>query len=217
MNSIVVDIDSIIQDADNARTHSKSQLQGIAASLKRFGQQKPLVVSKDNVIICGNGTHEAAKSIGWKQIAIVVSDLSVQEARAYGISDNRLSEQSEWNFDTLTKHIKTLSEWNPMQDWKAVGFDEDMVTAASEEKEENEGAAIIERFLEGKPPLDKPDTSVMGTPIKVTAEQRDIIVQGINIVKLKEEDYTMSEGRALELLVADWLCGERDAVLEEEK
>lgn len=81
----LVPIDSVLQDPDNARLHSADQLKYLSASLKRFSQQKPIVVGKDGVIIAGNGTHLAAKMLNWKDILIIRSKLSVEESRAYGI------------------------------------------------------------------------------------------------------------------------------------
>lgn len=201
-----VDINSINQDPRNARTHTRDQLENIAASLKRFGLQKPIVVDANNVIIAGNGTHLAARDIlGWTTIDICYSDLSSEEARAYGISDNALALQSEWNFDTLTEHIQSLAEWNPLQDWKAIGFDEDIIAPILEEDSKETTSDIIKDFMEGNESSE--DSPQMAKPIKVTTEQKDVINQAIQTIKIQTGDFNMSEGRALELLCADFLGG----------
>lgn len=204
-----VDIDSIFQDSENARMHSEEQLQYIAASLERFAQQKPIVVSRDNVIIAGNGTHLAARDVlGWDKISIVVSELSVEEARAYGIADNQLATQSDWNLDTLSKHIKDMQEWNPMQNWSAIGFDKDIIQPFIEASETGNDSNALQDFLSGEGGTEsKDDAPQMAKPIKVTDEQREIIDQAINITRLQEEDYRMSEGRVIELICADYLTG----------
>ena len=63
METIVVPISSLTLDPTNARKHSDLNLRAIASSLQRFGQRKPIVV-QGNIVLAGNGTLEAAKSIG---------------------------------------------------------------------------------------------------------------------------------------------------------
>ena len=48
---------------------------GLAESLKRFGQISPIVITKKNVLIAGGRRLEAARSLGWKTINAVVSDI----------------------------------------------------------------------------------------------------------------------------------------------
>lgn len=105
-----VGIDTLVHDPDNARTHSSRNLQAIAASLKKFGQRRPLVVHGDTVI-AGNGTLTAAKELGWKKIAVtqVPEDWTVDEARAYAITDNRTAELADWDGEVL---LATLQEFD---------------------------------------------------------------------------------------------------------
>jgi ParB-like chromosome segregation protein Spo0J len=56
-------------DPNNARKHSQRNLDAIAASLKQFGQRKPIVVHR-GVVLAGNGTVEAAKTLGWTEIEL---------------------------------------------------------------------------------------------------------------------------------------------------
>ena len=204
----LVDINSVIQDPANARLHSPEQLKYIAASLKRFAQQKPIVVGKDNVIIAGNGTHLAARDIlNWKQILIIRSDLSMEEARAYGIADNQIPTQAEWDVESLSKHLKEMAEWNPMQDWNAIGFENDVMTPFTDEDSEDEPDTALADFLDGKDFKPKEEKAIMAKPIKVTEEQWEIIDQAITIIKMQTGDIKMSAGRALELMCADWLSG----------
>jgi len=79
-------------DPANARKHSQRNLDAIAASLKRFGQQKPIVVDKANIVRAGNGTLQAAIHLGWDSIDVVTTDLTGAEASAYAIADNRTAE-----------------------------------------------------------------------------------------------------------------------------
>ena len=67
----LVPIDSLTADPANVRRHPDNNLDAIKASLKRFGQQKPIVVDSADIIRAGNGTWAAAKALGWKNIWII--------------------------------------------------------------------------------------------------------------------------------------------------
>jgi len=103
-----VDISDISQDPANVRKHSDRNLEAIAASLRAFGQQKPIVVDKRGVILAGNGTYEAAKRIGWDKIQITRTDLSGTLATAYAIADNRTAELAEWDDTALAEQLRAL-------------------------------------------------------------------------------------------------------------
>lgn len=61
----------------------KKNIEAIKGSLAKFGQQKPIVVNKDNVVVAGNGTLEAARQLGWKEINVVRTNLTGAELTAF--------------------------------------------------------------------------------------------------------------------------------------
>lgn len=78
------------------------------ASLRRFGQQKPIVVDSKGVVRAGNGTLEAAKRLGWEVIDCVKTSLEGSDAIAYAIADNRTAELAEWDDDVLAAQLNGL-------------------------------------------------------------------------------------------------------------
>lgn len=110
-----VPIRSVQPDPENARKHSKRNLEAIAGSLRSFGQRRPLVVW-DGFVIAGNGTLEAAKSLGWEKVDItrVPPDWTHEQARAYALADNRTAELAEWDSEILANQLVELD---------AVGYD----------------------------------------------------------------------------------------------
>src|SRR5260370_37717105 len=96
-----VSIDAIHPHPPNARRHPQRNLDAIASSLSRFGQQKPIVVDAKGVVRAGNGTLAAAKALGWTHINIVRSELIGVEATAFAIADNRTAELAEWDAELL--------------------------------------------------------------------------------------------------------------------
>ena len=92
METQSVEINTLLLDPANVRSHDEKNLNAIKASLNRFGQQKPIVVDRLGTVIAGNGTLVAAKSLGWSSINIVKTELSGPDAVAYAIADNRTAE-----------------------------------------------------------------------------------------------------------------------------
>jgi len=109
VNLETVAIESLKLDPNNARKHSKRNLDAIAASLNRFGQRKPIVVH-NGTVIAGNGTLEAAKSLGWTEIGITrcPDDWDADTAKAYALADNRSSELAEWDDLVLANQLLDL-------------------------------------------------------------------------------------------------------------
>jgi DNA modification methylase len=123
MKSASVKIDTLHADPANLRLHPSRNLDTIKASLARFGQQKPIVVDAKGVVRAGNGTLEAAKALGWKEISVVRTNLEGSEAIAYAIADNRTAELAEWDDDRLGETLKAL-ELEEF-DLDALGFSKD--------------------------------------------------------------------------------------------
>lgn len=130
-----VGISSLNLDSENARKHSAGDIEAIGRSLKKFGQQTPIVVDREGVVLKGNGTVMAAKTLGWKDIWVVRSELNGDEARAYSIADNKTGELSAWDEEELEKHIKSLAEASDDL-IRATGFSSDEVEKFLEEKAE---------------------------------------------------------------------------------
>lgn len=116
-------IDQLVFDSQNARKHSKRNLDAIRGSLDSFGQRKPVVVDYSNVIVAGNGTVEAARSLGWSTVACVrvPKNWTDVEIKAFALADNRTGELAEWNDDILAKQLMDLQEAD--FDIKTIGFD----------------------------------------------------------------------------------------------
>jgi DNA modification methylase len=122
LRPLAVPIASLTPDPANARTHNKKNLDAIAASLAKFGQRKPVVVQRQGMVIrAGNGTVEAAKSLGWTEIAAVVVEESDIEATGYAIADNRSAELADWDEDVLGSLLRTLDA-DPNFDATLTGF-----------------------------------------------------------------------------------------------
>jgi len=110
--------------AANARTHSDKQIAQIAASIKAFGFNNPVLLDDDGGIIAGHGRLLAAKSLGLSQVpTIQLSHLSDAQKRAYILADNRLAEKSGWDNDILAIELGELSKFDLDFDLEITGFE----------------------------------------------------------------------------------------------
>ena len=108
MKTELIKIKDLSNDPSNVRKHDDRNLDAIKASLQRFGQQKPIVVDGKGIVVAGNGTLDAAKSLGWKDIEIVRTELEGADAVAYAIADNRTAELAIWDDDALAQTLASL-------------------------------------------------------------------------------------------------------------
>jgi len=166
-----VSLTALTPDPLNARKHSKRNLDAIAASLSKFGQRKPIVVTHDGVVIAGNGTLEAASSLDWKEISIARApkDWDENTVRAYALADNQTGALAEWDEDVLNTAIEDLiSEgW----DITELGFDKAI---------EPEVLSLEDAFA-SLPDGERPDATQM--TFVLTLDQAEIVKQAVEIAK----------------------------------
>lgn len=102
-------IDSVAPYGKNAKQHPKKQVEQIAASIKAFGFNQPVVTDKEGVIIVGHGRYEAAKLMGLKEIPVLEVDLPDGKVKAYRLADNKLNE-SKWEMDLVIDELNLLTD-----------------------------------------------------------------------------------------------------------
>jgi ParB-like chromosome segregation protein Spo0J len=75
--------------AKNAKLHPPEEIKRLAATIKRFGWDQPIVAEADGTIIKGHGRRLAAIELGLDTVPVWIrSDLSRAEADAARIADN---------------------------------------------------------------------------------------------------------------------------------
>jgi ParB-like chromosome segregation protein Spo0J len=94
----------------------------VADSLKEFGFQQPIVVDKDMIVIVGHTRLEASKKLGFKEVPVLIADISPEKAKAYRITDNRLNQDSSWDYKLLNFEMGDLMDIH--YDLSHLGFEE---------------------------------------------------------------------------------------------
>lgn len=113
----------------NSRRHGDGQVQAIAASIRRFGFNAPIIVDASGMVIAGHGRLEAARLVGLKRVPVVrLGHLSPEEARAYLIADNRLAEMATWDSELLSAELAELSKLEDAPGLDAIGYSEAELT-----------------------------------------------------------------------------------------
>lgn len=102
-------MDSLTPDPQNARAHDERNIATIMESLRRYGQQTPLVV-QGGVILKGNATYEAARRLQWPEIAAIPFGKGKGQARGYKLADNRTAELAAWVPEVLAGELEKLAE-----------------------------------------------------------------------------------------------------------
>jgi len=160
-----VNIDDLIPYALNSRTHSETQINQIAASIKEFGFTNPVLTDSENGIIAGHGRVLAAQKLKLKQVPVIeLSHLTNAQKKAYVIADNKLALNSGWDDELLKLEIESLQE---------LEFDTDLL-----------GWEVLPQFTEA------PDYSILDDEdvSDVMQDMTDGVKKAIQI-EFKHEDY----------------------------
>lgn len=194
LKPLIVPIDSVRPASRNARKRTKRNLSAIMHSLDKFGQQKPIVVTKDGDTIAGNGTLLGALELGATEIAVVRTNLkNTMDQRAYGIADNRSNELSEWDYEVLAGELTDLKD----------AYDEDLLGFTAGEQE-----SLL--MIDWQPPAgsedppEKPKQAERGRSVALNDEQWSIFNQAVSVLR-EEYGPNLSESEALELMARHFI------------
>jgi ParB-like chromosome segregation protein Spo0J len=117
-------IDSLNPNQKNARSHSKRQIEKIAASMQAFGLNCPILVDRDRNIVSGHGRLLACRQLGLTEVpTISLEHLTQAQAQAFAIADNRLAELATWDNQLLGEQLRLLSEMNLDFNLELTGFE----------------------------------------------------------------------------------------------
>jgi DNA modification methylase len=118
----LINIDELIPYANNARTHSKDQINKLRSSLREFGFINPILIDKDYNILAGHGRVMAAREEGIKEVpCVLVEHLTEAQKKAYILADNRLAMDAGWDDEMLALELENLKELD--FDMDLTGFD----------------------------------------------------------------------------------------------
>lgn len=122
LQQLAVPIGSLVELPGNPR---RGDIEAVAASLKAFGQRKPIVVRRhDQCVLAGNHTLKAARTLGWDEIAVVYVDDDDRTGMAYALADNRTAELGGFDVADLAALVAAIDDEALLT---ASGYDADAV------------------------------------------------------------------------------------------
>ena len=132
-----VNIEEVFPYADNPRNNTAEAIDKVAFSIREYGFRNPIIVNKENTILCGHTRYYAAKKLNLNEVPIIkVTDLTPKQERGFRIADNKVSEYSGWDMDVLTKELEQLQEMD--FDLSLTGFEMDELDSLLETEAETE-------------------------------------------------------------------------------
>lgn len=116
-------VGSIRPYANNPRDNDPA-VDAVAASLRAFGWQQPLVLDEQGVIIVGHTRYKAALKLGMTEVPVhVARGLTPEQARAYRLADNQTATLATWDDGKLALELMALQGAD--YDLSLTGFPED--------------------------------------------------------------------------------------------
>lgn len=106
-----INIDKIKPYENNAKLHPPEQIEQIKKSIQDFGNNDPIAIDENGVIIEGHGRYEALKELGFKEIEVIrLSHLSEQQKKAYSLIHNKLTMNTDFDYNILDSELAYINE-----------------------------------------------------------------------------------------------------------
>lgn len=109
MEIVKVGIDTIEEYEKNAKLHPKEQIEQIKKSIEEFGNNDPIAIDENNVIIEGHGRYKALKELGYKEVEVIkLTHLSEEQKKAYILAHNKLTMNTDFDIDLLNDELADI-------------------------------------------------------------------------------------------------------------
>lgn len=167
-----VPIEEIEPYSNNPKEHPPSQIDRIAASIRNYGWDVPMVIDAEGTIIKGHGRFQAARKLGLDEVPVIhQSNLSGLRARGARIADNK-SAESEWDTDLLQSEVDAILEESEYED---VHFDVDAETLGFEYNEFEDLTSLMDppETVEGEESYEEQLAAGEGEGISVVLNVED--------------------------------------------
>ncbi|MCB9492248.1 MAG: DNA modification methylase [Dehalococcoidia bacterium] len=116
--------------------HNDDAVPHVAASIRRFGWQQPIVAKRSGEVVAGHTRLKAAQLLGLDEVPVAWFDGSDLDAAAFGIADNRTHEFATWDDAALSRILDELRREDALD---GVGYSTDDIDALLAELEAGAG------------------------------------------------------------------------------
>lgn len=134
MEIIRIKINDILPYENNAKEHPQEQIEQIKKSILEYGNNDPIAIDENNVIIAGHGRYQALKELGYTDAEVIkLEHLNEQQKAAYRLVHNQLTMNTDWDTEKLKEELKKIT-----LDMYQFGFEEELLNEIEDEKLEIE-------------------------------------------------------------------------------
>ena len=150
MEIVKLKIDDIIPYENNAKEHPKEQIEQIKKSIRDFGNNDPIAIDENNVIIEGHGRLLALKELGYKEVeCIILKGLTDEQKNAYRLVHNKLTMNSDFNFQALEAELKKITDFDMNEfDFNMADIEAELSKMNDKEREIEEDEFDVDTALE---------------------------------------------------------------------
>ena len=107
----VVPIDYLKPYENNAKIHTPAQVAQIAASIQEFGNNDPIAIDENGMVIEGHGRLLALQSLGRTEVEVIrLTGLTEEQKRAYILVHNKLTMNTGFDFNILDAELARITD-----------------------------------------------------------------------------------------------------------
>lgn len=115
-----ININEIEPYENNAKLHPTEQIEQIKKSIQEFGNNDPIAIDENNVIIEGHGRFIALKELGYTEVEVIkLNHLTEEQKKAYMLVHNKLTMNSDFDIELLSEELGNIID----VDMSVYGFD----------------------------------------------------------------------------------------------
>lgn len=104
-----INIEKIKPYENNAKLHPQEQIDQIKKSILEFGNNDPIAIDENNIIIEGHGRYEALKQLNYKEVECIrLSHLTEEQKKAYILVHNKLTMNTGFDFNILDAELSEI-------------------------------------------------------------------------------------------------------------
>lgn len=132
-------LSEIVPYGNNVKKHPKYQIGQIKESIETFGNNDPIAIDENNVIIEGHGRYLALKELGYEEVPVIrLKHLSEDQKRAYILAHNKITLNTDFDMELLKKELTTIMDIDMTQFGFSVNLLASPLTGEKEEPSEEE-------------------------------------------------------------------------------
>ena len=136
-----INIDKIVEYKNNVKIHTQEQIEQIMTSIERYGNNDPIAIDENNVIIEGHGRYLALKELGEIEIPVIqLKHLTEEQKREYILVHNKLTMNTGFDIEKLKTELEMIDFDMTLFNFQELNFNEDILSELFEDVEDKKSS-----------------------------------------------------------------------------